>query len=76
MIHARWYKNYLLVPVFDDDDGTLDYWDVHENHDEQTVDCDPVAWGLLTLAEAKAWVNKNRLLDRTIAKLEVMTCKR
>lgn len=59
VISDRWYKDFLLFPVLDDD-GVVEYWDVHENNGEHSSDHDPVAWGFSTLADAKAWVNSEK----------------
>lgn len=64
MITDRWYKGYLLFPVLDDQ-GVVEYWDIHENNGEHSADCDPIAWGLPTLAAAKAWVTADVRFRRT-----------
>jgi hypothetical protein len=51
---AYTYQGFTLWPVLDDDDR-LDYWDVHDPLDPRG-EGDPLAEGLATLAEARAWV--------------------
>lgn len=50
----RKYFQYVLWPVLDDD-GQLDYWDIHHPEDEDG-ESDPLAEGFGTLTDAKKWV--------------------
>lgn len=62
------YLKYVLWPVLDDD-GKLEYWDVHHPEDERG-ECHPVGEGFGTLAEAKAWIKARHDEDVMIRALE------
>lgn len=50
------YRRYWIWPVLDDD-GNLDYWDIH-HPDDPDGEGDPEAQGLSTLADARAWITQ------------------
>lgn len=55
-------KGWIAVPVFDDETGALDYWDVHADHPDWTSD-EPVA-SVRTLAEAREAARDEVIAER------------
>lgn len=68
------YLKYVLWPVLDDD-GKLEYWDVHHPEDERG-EGDPAAEGFGTKQAAKDWIKKRVKEDRWIRSLDRMMMKR
>lgn len=65
---VRRYRQHWLWPVLDDD-GNLDYWDIH-HPDDPHGEGDPICEGLSTLADARAWVTAQAREDRWIRALD------
>ena len=62
------YHRFWLWPVYDDDTGRLDYWDIHEPTDPRG-EGNPIAEGLSTKADAQAWIRqhlRDTALERTL----------